>query len=329
MRVGDEPKVVLTASSLKVALDKQAKDLRDKQLLTFKDDDVTRVDIKPTDGPPVSLIRKDKEAWTLEPGDQPTDITEVRSYLSSLRSTRAVDFPQTDAAAAGLDKPRLTVTVELGKDPAQTLLVGNETTQGTQKQVYAKRGDQPDIVTLGDWSFRTLGKDAWQFRDKTVLGFGADRGRSDRPRAEGRPRRDARPRRAGRLDGRGRRSNRRPATIQRFVDDLRELRGSSIAEEPAKDLKRFGLDAPDLRLTLSDREQKPMGDRPAREARRQVLRDARGRPDRLRGARLHVHAARQAAARLRRDGDGHQHPPGSSRSRRHARRRGRRSGRRG
>jgi hypothetical protein len=47
--------------------------------------------------------------------------------------------------------------------------------------------------------------------------------------------------------------------IQRFIDDLRELRGSSIAEEPPKNLKGFGLDAPDLRLTIVDREQKPMG----------------------------------------------------------------------
>src|SRR5262249_212634 len=47
--------------------------------------------------------------------------------------------------------------------------------------------------------------------------------------------------------------------IQRFVDDLRDLRGSGIAAEPAKDVKHFGLDAPDLRLTLSDREGKPIG----------------------------------------------------------------------
>ena len=258
VRVGDEPKVSLTSSALKVALDKQVKDLRDKQLLTFKDDDVTRVDIKPADGSAVALVRKDKDAWTLEPGDQPTDITEVRSYLSSLRSTRAVDFPDTDVAAAGLDKPRITVTLDLGKEPAQTLLIGNDTTQGTQKQVFAKRGDQPTVVTLGDWSFRTLGKDAWQFRDKTILGFGSDRvgriviERKDGPGAtlvHGEP---------GGWSVEGLKES-KAGVIQRFVDDLRELRGASIAEEPAKDLKRFGLDAPDLRLTLSDREQKPMG----------------------------------------------------------------------
>src|SRR5262249_9162192 len=111
VRVGDDQKVVLTSSALKVAVNKQVKDLRDKQLLAFKDDDVTRIDITPADGPPVALVRKDKDVWTLEPGDQPADITEVRSYLSSLRSTRAVDFPDSDVAAAGLDQPRLNLTL--------------------------------------------------------------------------------------------------------------------------------------------------------------------------------------------------------------------------
>ncbi len=258
VRVG-EGKIVLTPATLRVALNKQPKDLRDKQLLTFKDDDVTRVDVKPADGKPVSIVKKDKDAWTIEPGDQVADLTEVRSYLSALRSTRAVDFPETDLAAAGLDKPRLTVTVAFDKGATpQTLLVGNDTTQGTQKQVFAKRGDQPTIVTLGDWSFRTLGKDAWQFRDKTVLGFSADRvGRIVVERKEGTGATLVHGEPGGwKVDGQ---EQSKAGALQRFVDDLRDLRGSGIAAEPPKDLKTFGLEAPDLRVTLSDRDGKPLG----------------------------------------------------------------------
>jgi hypothetical protein len=51
----------------------------------------------------------------------------------------------------------------------------------------------------------------------------------------------------------------RALDVQRFVDDLRDLRGSGIAAEPPKDVKTFGLDAPDLRVTLSDRDGKPLG----------------------------------------------------------------------
>jgi hypothetical protein len=259
VRIGDQPKVVLTPASIKTALSKQVKDLRDKQLLAFKDDDVTRVDIKPAEGAPVALVRKDKEAWVLEPGDQPTDITEVRSYLSSLRATRAVDFPEGDAAAtAGLDTPQLTVTVGLGKDASQSLVIGKETTQGTQKQVFAKRADQPTVVTLGDWSVRTLGKDAWQFRDKTVLGFGSDRvGRVVLERKEGTGATLVHGEPGGWTVENEQQS--KGGAIQRFVDDLRELKGSAIAQEPAKNLKAFGLDAPDIRLTVVDREQKPIG----------------------------------------------------------------------
>ena len=258
VRVGDG-KITLTPASLKVALNKQPKDLRDKQLLNFKDDDVTRVDITPADGKPVSLVKKDKDAWTVEPGDQVADLTEVRSYLSALRSTRAVDFPETDAAAAGLDKPQLTVTVTFDKGaPPQTLVVGKETTQGTQKQVFAKRGDQPTIVALGDWSQRTLAKDAWQFRDKTVLGFSPERvGRIVIERKEGTGVTLVHGEPGGwKVDGQ---EQSKAGALQRFVDDLRDLRGSAIAEEPAKDLKAFGLDAPDARLTLTDRDGKPLG----------------------------------------------------------------------
>ncbi len=258
VRIGDAPKVLLTPATIRTALDKQAKDLRDKQLLTFKDDDVTRIEIAPAGGATVALVRKEKDVWTLEPGGQPTDLTEVRSYLSSLRAARAIDFPDTTAAAAGLDAPRLTVTAQLGPAGSQSLLLGGETTEGTQKQVFAKRSDQPTIVTLGDWSFRTLGKDAWQFRDKTVLGFGDDRvgrivlERKDGPGAtlvHGQPG-------GWTVDGA---EQSRGGAIQRFVEDLRELKGSSIAQEPAKDIGRFGLGAPDIRITIVDRDQQPIG----------------------------------------------------------------------
>src|SRR2546430_1716387 len=163
VRKGDEPKLYLTTSSLQYALNKQAKDLRDKQLVNFQDDDVQRVDIT-GDGKTTTLARKGKDAWVVEPGDLPADLTEVRSYLSTLRSTRASEFPDdapADLGKYGLDQPKLTVTIATGKDGAETqsLLLGSEGTQGTQKLVYAKRASQPTVYGVGDWTTRSLGKD--------------------------------------------------------------------------------------------------------------------------------------------------------------------------
>src|SRR5215510_10900000 len=93
VRKDDEPKLYLTTSSIGFGLNKQVKDLRDKQILTFKDDDVTRVEIREQSGQGAALVRAGKDAkeaatkdaaWTVDPGDHPADPTEVRSYLSSL-----------------------------------------------------------------------------------------------------------------------------------------------------------------------------------------------------------------------------------------------------
>jgi len=264
VRKDDEPKLYLTTSSLGFGLNKQAKDLRDKTLLSYNDDDVSRVEIRAENGDTVALVRKDKEAWTVDPGDHPGDPTEVRSYLSSLRSTRAVDFPDDhpdDLGKYGLGQPRLTVTVSLGKDggAAQALLLGAEATLGSQKQVYAKRADQPVVYALGDWTFRTLAKPPSQFRDKTVLGFDPARvGKLAYVRKDGGAVALARVEGKWTVEGtEGKKPN--DSAIATLLADLRDLRGADIAAEPAKDLGAWGLDHPDLRITLTDKEGQPIG----------------------------------------------------------------------
>jgi hypothetical protein len=266
VRKDDEPKVYLTASSLRFGLNKQAKDLRDKEILRFQDDDVQRVEITADDGRTTTLVRKDKDSWTLEPGGLVADVTEARSYLSSLRSTRAVDFPDdapADLGRYGLSTPRLTVTVATGKDGAetQTLLLGGERTEGSQKQVYAKRASTPTVYALGEWSLRTLGKTAAQLRDKTVLGFDTARvGEVAIERKDGGTVQLARAEGGWRVaSADGKKPN--EGAITRFLDDLRELRGSDIAAEPATDkqIAAYGLAAPDLRVALTDKDGQAMG----------------------------------------------------------------------
>lgn len=258
VRVGDEPVVRLTASSLKFALNKQAKDLRDKQLLAFQDDQVQRVDIVQGDQR-IALVRKDKEAWTVEPGDHPADATEVRSYLASLRSTRAVDFPTVETATTGVETPRLAITVTLEGGATQTLALGAEMAVGSTKQIYARRTDQPTVVALGEWSWRTLAKDATQFRDKTVLGFDPDRvGRVVLERRSGTGATLVRTGTAWTVEGMSDKPVRETA-ISRFLDDVRDLKGSGVAAEPVRDLGPLGLDAPELRIALLDKDGQPLG----------------------------------------------------------------------
>ena len=265
VRKGDEAKIYLTASTISASLNKQVKDLRDKQLLVFQDDEVQRIEIAKPGAAPVTLVRKDKDAWTIDPGGLVADATEVRSYLSSLRTTRAMDFPDdnpSDLAKYGLDQPRLTITVATGKDGAATqqLLVGGESSGTATKQVYVKRANVPAVAAVGEWAYRSLDKDAAALRDKTVVGFDADRvGRVVLERKEGTGATFVRaPSGSWTLDG-IEESKAKGTAIQRFVDDVKDLRGSGVAAEPATDLPKWGLAAPDLRIALTDKDGKPIG----------------------------------------------------------------------
>ena len=130
----------------------------------------------------MTLVRKDKDAWTLEPGGQPADPTEVRSYLSSLRADARRRLPRRragDLAKYGLDTPRLTVTVVAGKDGAdsQTLLLGKRHHAGlAEAGVRASAPTSPTVYAARRLvaSARSTRTPA-QFRDKTVLGFDAAR----------------------------------------------------------------------------------------------------------------------------------------------------------
>jgi hypothetical protein len=265
VRLGDEPKVLLVSSTVPVGLKKQAKDLRDKQLLTFQDDDVTRVEIAPAGEPAVTLVRKSDADWTIEPGDLRADPTEVRSYLAGLRSTRAVDFVDdaaTDLAKYGLVEPRLKVTVttkKAGEQP-QTLLLGGERTEGSQKQVYGMRQGTPTVVALGDWSLRSLSKSVAQLRDKTVLGFSPDRvGEVAIERKDGSAVNLAHTDKGWSVAG-AEGAKPKDSAITRFLDDLHDLRGSDVAAEPsAGQEEKYGLDVPDIRITLTDRDDHVIG----------------------------------------------------------------------
>lgn len=263
VRLGDEPKLLLTPSNLKLGLDKQPKDLRDKTMLAFEDDAVTRLEIDGA-GEPVVLTRKEADVWTVGPGDYPADVTEVRSYLSSLRATRAVDFPDdapADLAKYGLAEPTLRVTVTTGSGEGATsnaLSLGGETTEGTTKRLYAMRSDRPGVVTVGDWSQKNLDKSVATFRDKTVFAFDPEQ-----------VSRIALQRRAGigvnlerGADGSwsvpGKEGSQSVA-ITGLLDDLHDLRGADVVTDQAGDLAAYGLDAPALRITLYGKDGKPLG----------------------------------------------------------------------
>jgi ribosomal protein L14E/L6E/L27E len=255
----DDKKIQLTGSAFRSGVDKKVKDLRDKTIIDFVDGDVQRLELS-GDGKELVLVQKD-DKWTIEqPASYAADGSTVRSFLSTLRSMRATDFPDdqpADLATYGLDKPQLKIALHLGKDNAEkSILIGKE---NDKKEIFVQRAGQPTVYTVSDWVLRDLNKNPADFRDKTVLAFDRDKvtavelkrkdgshtklvhGANNQWQVEG-------------AEG-------KPAetVITQYLTDLHDLKGYEIAADQPADLAQFGLDQPSLAVSVFGENNKPVG----------------------------------------------------------------------
>jgi hypothetical protein len=262
---GDDPKVYITGAALQSGVKKQVKDLRDKTVIVFDDANVQKLELKSAAGDIVVERGPDPEHWTIvAPARHPADPAEMRALLASVRGIRADDFVSDDAAADlktyGLVDPRLAVSVWLGKDQAQkTLLIGGTHEEQQKKTLYAKRAERPTVYTVPDYALKNIDKDLATLRDKTVLAFDKEKAaKITLTRKDGTGFTIAKRDGTWHLETPGEGAERAP-TISRFVEDLAGLKGSEIVAEGSPNLAKYGLDAPDVTLTIEAADGTPVG----------------------------------------------------------------------
>lgn len=250
VRKADTGKVLLVSSSFRAGMDKQVKDLRDKAILNFADDDVQRFAlVRP--GETITVARKEDQ-WVIEqPATFPADGATVRSLLSTLRTMRAVDFPTdqpADLGRYGLDQPRLKVVLFLGKDQAEKQVWFGSENPDKKTEIYVQTSAIPTVYAVSDWVWRDVNKTVTDLRDKTVLAF--DKAKLSTIAVT---RSDGTSFRIVRQDGdnwtvEGVEGKPATNTIRMWVDDVHDLRGYDIATDQPSKLVEFGLDAPLLRF---------------------------------------------------------------------------------
>jgi hypothetical protein len=245
----DDPKVLLTSSAFNSGMKKQVRDLRDKQILRFEDADVRQIALV---GPDRNiLLTRSGDDWKIEqPSIYPADASTVRSFLSSLRAVRATDFPDENPATLqpyGLDPPRLSVTLVVGKDEdRKEILVGKEAKEG---KLYVKSSSRPTVYEVSDWVYRDLDKQLNDFRDKTVLTFDKDAVTEVQiVPADGEAFTLQRKDKSWRLSGAEEEVD--AAKADQFLSDLHSLKGYEIAAEAPESLELYGLTSPKLTITL-------------------------------------------------------------------------------
>ena len=267
LQKGDDPKVYIGTMAFQSAMKKQVKDLRDKTLVTFEDQDVKKVALTKA-GVTITVERGDGDTWRItSPGAYAADPAEMRALLASIRGLRVEDFasddPAADLAKYGLTDPQLQVTVTTGKDAAQkTVLLGAfKDDEANKKSVYAKRAELPAVVLLPDFSLKNLDKSLSTLRDKTVLsGVTKDRvAKIVVTRKDGNGFTLAKRDGTWHVEEPGEGTERQP-TMTRLLDDLVGFKGTDImSEDPNKDLREYGLGTPDMTVVLSDADGKPLG----------------------------------------------------------------------
>ena len=256
---------MLTSSAFPSGMNKTVDQMRDRELMSFKVDEVQKLVITHDDGTQLAIDR-DGDQWKIvKPAGYGADPTQVRQILTTLGDSKVADFitdAPSNAAQYGLEKPHLAVTVYLAKGGAQeSLLFGFKQKESGKGGIYVRRGERAPIYTVAPWVMSGVDKSVLNLRDKTVLTFDPSKVETialkpiDKPqfaikRAEG-----------GKWNvvADGKTSPADVAIVERFMDQIRDLKGNSIVMDPIKSPEMFGMDKPALVVTLQARDGRDIG----------------------------------------------------------------------
>ena len=199
-----------------------------------------------------TTLRKDGGAWQItSPVAAGTDAAEVSGLttnLATLSEQRIVDEAPKDLAPFGLQTPRVQVAFRtVGSTTMRTLQLGDKTATGGD--LYAKTADTPKVFLVSAFLDTTFDRSTFDLRDKTVVVF--DREKVDRVEIARGSERVVMVRTgtqwaitapgAARADG---------GTIEGFIGRLHTGTMKSIESETPGDLAAYGLDTPELVVTL-------------------------------------------------------------------------------
>jgi hypothetical protein len=262
VRLANRPAVLLTEGAFSAGMNKTVNDLRVRDLMAFKADDVQKLIIAHDNGQSVEIDR-DGDHWkVVKPASYAADDTAVREALSTLVNARATDFVN-DAPASvmqyGLEKPHLTATVILKNGEQQSLLFGFKQNGEGKSGIYVRRGERAPVYAVAEYVMSSLDKSALDFRDKTIAKIDPESvesvkvknsdGEFELKRAPG-----------GKWDvivG-GKTSEGDVPVVERLLEQFRDLKGQSIIADPMPSAQPFGLDNPTVEITLIGKDGKDL-----------------------------------------------------------------------
>jgi hypothetical protein len=263
VRLADSPAVLLTEAVFSAGMNKTVNDLRVRDLMAFKLDDVQKVIIARDNGQTVEIDR-DGDRWKIvKPAPYAADDMAVRTALSTLVNAKASDFiadAPGNVTQYGLEKPHLAATVVLNNGEQQSMLFGFKQSEQGKSGIYVRRGERAPVYAVAGYVMSSLDKSALDFRDRTILKADPEAvatvkvknsdGEFTLKRAAG-----------GKWDvmiGSNTSQGDIPV-VERLLNQFRDLKATSIVADPMPSAQPFGLDNPAAEITLIGKDGKELG----------------------------------------------------------------------
>jgi hypothetical protein len=219
---------------------------------TVDADQIEEIQIKPASGE-ASRVQKANGTWQLvEPEKTDADqgqVSNAATSLATLEINRVVDESPSDLSQYGLNPPKADIAFRVkGQKDVHHLLLGEKTAAGSD--MYAKTPDQKRVFLISAYLENTFERTPFDLRDKAALKF--DQSKADGIEIVHNNMTTAlakmgtewtltKPSKA-RADFAG---------AEAVLTSLSSLQMQKIVENDAKDLGKYGLDKPDVTITVN------------------------------------------------------------------------------
>ena len=227
--------------------------IRNKQLVEFDRDKITRVDVQGPRGP-VTLVRE-KDRWKITaPEALPADQVEAGALLARLAELRAQGFLSDDASGIPRYVANPTVKVTLtGQDGTTTtvLLAPSSERRGGQPSAYAAVADKGPVILVDARALTELGRSVAELRDHTLFA-----GLEPKDVKRVRLRIGSQTvvlERSGDADWamlEPSKGSARASRVEDILYTMRALKWQEIAAPAGQDAAKYGLDAPTMEVVL-------------------------------------------------------------------------------
>jgi hypothetical protein len=220
-KLAGDPRVVTVGSFVKTSLDKKPDDLRDKRLLLFDQDKITRVDVQ-AKGEPVEFGKDSAGEWQiLKPRALRADSSAVNGLVDKLRDAK-MDLSGTTDGAKGFASSTRVATATVA-DAAGNHTI--EVRKDKDKNYYAKSSDVAGEFKVASDLGDGVDKGLDDFRNKKLFDFGfSDPSKVEVPGAVYDKSGDKWMAGGKAMDN---------AAVQNLIDKLRDLSAAKFAGSPA------------------------------------------------------------------------------------------------